>query len=40
MHSEQRNYSKHLALPALFFLSVGAVALVSYSASAQQQQRS
>ena len=27
-------------MPALFFLSVGAVALVSYSASAQQQQRS
>jgi hypothetical protein len=39
MHSDERNYSKHLALLALLFLSVGAIALVSYTASAQQQQR-
>jgi Tfp pilus assembly protein PilV len=38
-HSEERNYSKHIALLALLFLSVGAIALVSDTASAQQQQR-
>jgi hypothetical protein len=38
-HSNERNYSKHLALPALLFLSVGALVLVSDTTSAQQQQR-
>ena len=38
-HSDERSYPKHLALLALLFLSVGAIALVSDTASAQQQQR-
>jgi hypothetical protein len=38
-HSDQRNYSKHLALLTSLFLPIGAIALVSYTASAQQQQR-
>ena len=38
-HSDERNYSKHIALLALLFLSVGAIALVSDTASAQQQQQ-
>jgi hypothetical protein len=38
-HSDERNYSKHLALLALLFLSVGAIALLSDTASARQQQR-
>jgi hypothetical protein len=37
-HSDERNYPNHLALMALLFLSVGAIALVSDTASAQQQQ--
>ena len=37
-HSDERSYPKHLALLALLFLSVGAIALVSDTASAQQQQ--
>jgi hypothetical protein len=37
-HSDERSYPKHLALLALLFLSVGAIALVSDIASAQQQQ--
>jgi hypothetical protein len=37
-HSDERNYPNHLALMALLFLSVGAIALVSDAASAQQQQ--
>ena len=36
-HSDERNYPNHLALIALLFLSVGAIALVSDTASAQQQ---
>jgi hypothetical protein len=36
-HAEERSYRKHLALLALLFLSVGAIALVSDTASAQQQ---
>ena len=36
-HSDERSYPKHLALLALLFLSVGAIALVSDTASAQQQ---
>jgi hypothetical protein len=38
-HSDERNYSKHLTLLALLFLSVGAIVLLSDTASAQQQQR-
>jgi hypothetical protein len=38
-HSDERSYPKHLALLALLFLSVGAIALVSDTASAQQQQQ-
>jgi hypothetical protein len=38
-HSDDRGYPKHIALLALLFLSVGAIALVSDTASAQQQQR-
>ena len=38
-HSDERNYPKHLALLALLFLSVGAIALLSDTASARQQQR-
>ena len=34
-HSDERNYPKHLALIALLFLSVGAIALVSDTASAK-----
>ena len=37
--SYERGYPKHIALLALLFLSVGAIALVSDMASAQQQQR-
>jgi hypothetical protein len=37
--NQRAAHSKHLALPALFFLSVGAIALVSDAALAQQQQR-
>jgi hypothetical protein len=37
-HSDERSYPKHLALLAPLFLSVGAIALVSDTASAQQQQ--
>ena len=36
-HSDERSYPKDLALLALIFLSVGAIALVSDTASAQQQ---
>ena len=35
-HSDERSYPKHFALLALLFLSVGAIALVSDTASAQQ----
>ena len=38
-HSDERNYPKHIALLALLFLSVGAIALVSDTALAQQQRR-
>jgi hypothetical protein len=38
-HSDGRNYSTRLALLALLFLSVGALAFVSDAALAQQQQR-
>jgi hypothetical protein len=38
-HSDERDYSKHLASLALLFLSVGAISLVSDTSSAQQQQR-
>ena len=34
-HSDERSYPKHLALLALLFVSVGAMALVSDTASAQ-----
>jgi hypothetical protein len=38
-HSDERGYPKHVALLALLFISIGATALVSDTASAQQQQR-
>ena len=38
-HSYERDNPKHIALLALLFISVGAIALVSDTASAQQQQR-
>ena len=38
-HSDERNYSKHIALLTSLFLLLGAIALVSDAASAQQQQR-
>jgi hypothetical protein len=38
-HSCERSYPKHLALLAALFLPVGAIALVSDTASAQQQRR-
>jgi hypothetical protein len=38
-HSEERSYPKHLALLAALFLPVGAIALVSDAALAQQQQQ-
>jgi hypothetical protein len=38
-HSEERSYPKHLALLAALFLPVGAIALVSDAALAQQPQQ-
>jgi hypothetical protein len=38
-HSYERGYPKHIAWLALLFISVGAIALVSDTASAQQRQR-
>ena len=38
-HSIKRNYSKHIALRTSLFLSLGAIALVSDAALAQQRQR-
>jgi hypothetical protein len=38
-HSEERRYPKHLALLAALFLPLGAIALVSDAASAQQPQQ-
>ena len=38
-YSNERSYRKHLALLAVLFLSIGAMALGSDTASAQQQQR-
>jgi hypothetical protein len=35
-HSDERNYPKHIALVPLLFLSVGAMVLVSDTASAQR----
>ena len=38
-HSNKRNYSKHIALLTSLLLPLGAIALVSDAASAQQQQQ-
>jgi hypothetical protein len=38
-HSDKRNYSKHIALLTSLFLPLGAIALVSDAALAQQQQQ-
>jgi hypothetical protein len=38
-HSDERNYSKHIALLTALFLPLGAIALVSDAALAQQQQQ-
>jgi len=38
-HSDERNYSKHIALLTALFLPLGAIALVSDAASAQQPQQ-
>jgi methyl-accepting chemotaxis protein len=38
-HSDERNYSKHFALLTALFLPLGAIALVSDAALAQQQQQ-
>jgi hypothetical protein len=38
-HSDERSYPKHLALLAALFLPLGAIALVSDAASAQQPQQ-